>query len=215
MLPRIFPPDDPDGQRAQGHLQGFQEKLSHVATLRSDVGNRLLVPAAITDADFSQAVGVQETLEKLTLHSHTTQQLQSLHAELSAALGSATAALNRLESIGASTGQSFQGDTESLQRVLAVVETAHTAPRELLGFRHAALEQPSTVAIIGRAQTEFARLGQDTATLDAIFYLDTVEGETQISSAVAVLRAGKAWYRIFQGSWRSACATHRLLDRLK
>ena len=26
---------------------------------------------------------------------------------------------------------------------------------------------------------------------------------------------GNAWYRIFQGSWRSACATHRLLDRSK
>ena len=54
-----------------------------------------------------------------------------------------------------------------------------------------------------------------TTTLDATFYLDTVEAETQISGAVAVLREGRTWYRIFQGRWRSACATHRLLDRSK
>jgi len=215
MLPRIFAVGDPDGQRAQATLQAFREKLAHIGTLRTSIGTRLLAPGSITDAEGVRATELQATLEGLGVLPQSAQQLQELRKELIVAIGAASAALSRVEAIGAAAGQPYHGDAVSLNKIVAVIESASTAPRDLLGFRHAAMGRPDALQLIQRARAEYDALSRETAELGELFYLDTIQDATEIGTPIAVLREGNTWYRIFQKRWRVACAAHRTLDKTK
>ncbi|PYT04565.1 MAG: hypothetical protein DMF60_14930, partial [Acidobacteria bacterium] len=69
--------------------------------------------------------------------------------------------------------------------------------------------------LLRRARAEFETLGRETGGLDEIFYLDTIESTVEIGTAIATLRQGNTWYRMFQSGWRKACVTHRTLAKSK
>lgn len=215
MLPRIFAAGDPQGQQAQAVLSSFQEKLAKVATLRSNVGSRLLAPELLGETDWDCAVQVETTLDRLGLLGRTAQQLQALHTQLSSGMAAAVVALKKVEAIGHVVGQLYHGDAASMGKIAAIVESAAAAPRELLGLRYAALAKANTPQLLRRARTEFDTLGREASELDEIFYLDTIESAVAIGTAIATLRQGNTWYRMFQSTWRTACATHRTLAKSK
>jgi transcription elongation GreA/GreB family factor/very-short-patch-repair endonuclease len=215
MLPRIFIADDLEGRCAQATLTAFQDKLAKVATLRSYVDGRLLARESLSENDGFLAAQVEAGLDGLRLLAMTAQQLHAMHVELSSAIAAADAALKKVEVIGEAVGQSYQGDTASMRKIAANVESAAAAPRELLGFRHPALVRPNTLQLLGRARSEFEALSREAGELDELFYLDTIEGTVEISTAITTLRQGHTWYRVFQSSWRRACVTHRTIAKSK
>lgn len=61
-------------------------------------------------------------------------------------------------------------------------------------------------------QGEWTKLQRE---LDEQFYVDTLPLEGNITQAIRTFREGDAWYRIFQGRWRSAVALHKSIQRNK
>lgn len=214
LLPRAFTADDPEGQRAQAVLTDFEQKLTRVAACRANVDCRLLSPESLNKGDGARVIALRTALDGLGLASLTVQQLQALHSQLATELLRAKAALAKLESIGRDVGQPYTGDSASMRRIAAIVESAAKAPRDLLRCRHPGMGHPNALKLLARARSDFDSLSRARAALDELFYLDAVEA-ADVASAVTTLRQGAAWYRPFQPSWRKACRVHRTLIRDK
>lgn len=214
LVPRAFTIDDPEGKHAEATLTGFEQKLARVVACRSQIDRRLLAPESLTKTASARVLELRASLDGLRLLGSTLHQLQALRAQLATEVSRATAALSKLENIGHLVGQPYTGDSASMRRIAAIVESATAAPRDLLSFRHPGLGHPNALNLLGRARAEFEALSRESSALDELFYLDSVEA-TEIARAVTTLRQGTTWYRLFQSSWRKACRTHRTLVKDK
>lgn len=214
MLPRIFKEEDPDGRQAQATLTALGQKLVAIAEIRSHIDGRLVAPETLDEKDAAHATDLGAQLDGLRLLSKTAQELQNLRTQLAAEMARATTALAKLEHIGNSLRQPYLGDSASMRKIAAIVQSSAAAPRDLLGFRHPGIAHPNSLKVLERARSEFEALSREATVLDEVFYLDTVDA-VEVSTAVTTLRQGGAWYRPFQSSWRKACRTHRTLVKDK
>jgi hypothetical protein len=217
-LPRLFTEQDADGRQAEAVLDSFSTNLAHVASLNADIGTRLSASAALGEAERAEATKVLTALTNAGIQTKSAQQLQHFANHLAKLLEAAGRAVTQLQALGSAAGQAFTGDFASLQKLTAIGLSAASAHRELLGYRHPELDRPDTLAVLRRSRTEYLAFTQEASDLELLFYLDNLQSESaqaELRSAIAVLREGKTWYRIFQSRWRNACSVHRLLDRNK
>jgi hypothetical protein len=217
-LPRFFPEHDAEGHQAKAVLEAFAKTLAHVAKLRADIGTRLITTEQLTEIDRLEATKLLTALTSAGIQAKSARELQELANRLAKLLDAASHALARLQALGAAAGQAFTGDFASLQKLIAIGQSAAAAPRDLLGYRYPELDKADTVNVLRRARTEHRAFTQEASELQVLFYLDSLQsdqGKAQVTWAIEVLREGDSWYRIFQGRWRKACAVHRKLDRNK
>jgi len=215
MLPRLFSNEDSQGVAARATLEHFRDQLDFVARLRQTVGNRLLPTASVDDEVAAVAKRVAQSLEELGVGTQSSLTLRATGTAIAKAAHQGMVGLTGLQATAAMAGLAFNGDPESVVQLITVVNVAAAAPRELLPFRHPTLRHAATEKTILCAQEEFNALHKEEATLEQMLYLDSVPAESALKEAIATLREGDAWYRIFQGRWRSACQLHRTLDRSK
>ena len=215
MLPRLFSKEDTQGVAAQATLEHFRDKLDAVARLRQTADRGLLPSAEVDHAAATVAARMAQSLEDLGVQTESTEALRASSFAIANAVQRGMMALQGLQATAAMAGLTFNGDPESVMQLITFVDVAAAAPRDILTYRHAALANPATETTIVRAQAEFEALHKEDTVLEQMLYLDSMPSESAMKEAIAILREGDAWYRVFQGRWRRACRLHRTLDRSK
>ncbi len=124
-------------------------------------------------------------------------------------------ALASIEDFCAQNDVPFDGSRARLDAMREFAQIVVEAPEHLLhlqspGLAHDGSHQAiEALAGLQRRWTDLA------AELDVTLYLDALPAEGTLKQAVLTFREGGAWYRMFQGRWRSAVATHKSLQRTK
>jgi hypothetical protein len=109
----------------------------------------------------------------------------------------------------------FDGSIAKLHKLVELARLVAAVPESALVVQRAGLVRDGAVADITRLrdlQTEWHVLrGQIAQSL----YIDITPTDRILEEAILTLRQGAAWYRVFDGKWRSAIALHKGLQRSK
>jgi len=109
----------------------------------------------------------------------------------------------------------FDGSLAKLVKLTELARVVAAAPESALAVQCAGLARDSAVADINRLrdlQSEWDILCFQTA---QVLYIDIPPADQRLEDAITTLRQGTAWYRVFDGKWRSAIALHKSLQRSK
>jgi hypothetical protein len=109
----------------------------------------------------------------------------------------------------------FDGSLAKLVKLTELARVVAAAPESALAVQCAGLARDSAVADINRLrdlQSEWDILCGQTA---QVLYIDIPPADQRLEDAITTLRQGTAWYRVFDGKWRSAIALHKSLQRSK
>ena len=180
VLPRLFTASDPKAEAAETAIRLFDEKLKRVGKLRTDVGDRLNHPEALTRADGEAGNTLRRSLFKLGLTGQTCESVEALGNELQRVAADARHSLATLEECGRIVGIVFDGSEAQLRKVCALVEIAILAPRDLLQYRHEGLKKPTVGTVIEKAHEVLQRIKRNREKLSELLYLDMVPPESEL-----------------------------------
>jgi hypothetical protein len=124
-------------------------------------------------------------------------------------------AMSAIQDFCAQNGIPFDGSRSKFAQLAELARAVAEAPEELLPLQSAALTRDGShqaIEALAKLQGEWTDLAYD---LDGVLYLDVLPSEGTLKQAILTFREGDAWYRSFQGRWRSAVATHKSLQRTK
>ena len=215
VLPRLFTATDTNAVAAEAVIRLFDDKLKHVGKLRTDVGDRLNNPEAITSDDGTAVNALRNSLSELGLIGQTCESVEALGNEILCAATDVHHALATLEECGRIVGIVFDGSEACAKKICVLVDIAMLAPRDLLQYRHEGLKQPNVGTLIEKAQETLQHIRRNREKLSELLYLDMVPPDAELTQAILVFREGDAWYRMFQSRWRQACRLHRTLEKTK
>lgn len=214
LLPLLFPDEDPEGEGSRAIIAQFGNNVKSVHDLEGTIDGCLRQPQEISDHDAAEAKTLRTQLLPIGISGKTIRQLQIVKEQLVIKLQNVKQGRIRIAEIGELAGQPFSDTISSLACIKALLDSAAEAPSGDLHYRHDGLNHPEAVAVIQSSREEYDRLLAEHQVLSNLLYLDDVV-EQDLHTAIQALREGDAWYRIFQGRWRRACAFHRKLDKGK
>ena len=214
LLPGFFQGDS-TGIRVKELLETFSTQLERFHQLAPKVKDGLR----------QEASGTQVTLECL-------KRLDSVARELGITLGTPrevsdvrdllqheyNALLATLETIHLFCDRNcipFDGTRDKLTKIADLTRLILEAPEEFLHLQSPGLTREGcqqaieSLVVLQREWNEIQR------ELDGELYIDALPTEKELMQAILTMREGNAWYRIFQGRWRSAIAFHTKLQRTK
>jgi transcription elongation GreA/GreB family factor len=213
-LPLLFPEDGSDGRQSKQVLDDLSERQALLAEIESDLRQKLV--SLNLSAEQSHVVeGLRDELRHLGLDASTYDDLEQARQELLSGVKHARAALTKLAGIAKTCGLPFTGAASDIAKLTALVKPLSEAPVQLLPLRHPALANPGAAQKLRTARVQLTKLSVAQRTLEERYYLDAGPTEDELRAAIATLREGDAWYRIFQRSWRTAIRLHRRLERTK
>jgi len=120
------------------------------------------------------------------------------------------------ESINAATKTiniPFDGSFTSFRALISYANLITAAPEEHFALQRPGLSSEQAVPLLAQLEKSQKDLENLTAILADKLYLDALPDDQDLKLAIATLRDGSAWYRIFQSKWRKAVSTHKSLQR--
>jgi len=214
-LPVLFPANDAIGAHSMAVLLDVGRRIAAIKSLESRMQRCLVNPAPAADELIQRARGSILSLATWGFYGTTRARAEEVAAALLLRANRAKAALERLRTVARTAGIPFSGQHAEIQGILAVVRVCATSTKEILDYRNDGLRQPVAVTRLKQNLTELLRIQSEESYLDTLFHLDIVPSDADLAVAVQTLRQGDAWYRVFQGPWRSAVALHRRITKDK
>ena len=215
LLPRMFSKDDPDGSTSSKTLAALRSAIERLGQMEADVRSQLVATDVPSDAAVVEAASLSSDLECAGFGELTAEGLRSTAALLRAKCIGASEALAEIERAAASSEIAFDGSNLSVQRLKGLSEVAAAAPLELFDLRHERLAEPSAPKFLDAIEKQLRVVQAERRKLESEVYFDVCPSESELKTAISVLREGDTWYRLFQPRWRRAIATHRSLARAK
>jgi hypothetical protein len=109
VLAGLFSALDQNAEAAESTIRLFDKKMKRVATLRTDVGERLRNPETLTSVDGETGKTLKKSLSELGLIGQTCESIEALSTELLRAAADVRHALATLEECGRIVGIDFDG----------------------------------------------------------------------------------------------------------
>jgi hypothetical protein len=214
-LPRLFTAEDPTGVGSERVLNELQRSIAELRAAQSTCATYLVSAESAATADLAQADEIRAQISHLGIGDLAADALD----RLADALERETVRLNAAVRVFAKTadfvGMRFWFDAEPGRRIFRLADLASQATTELLAFRHDGLKRPNAADHLAAITAERQRLTMERERLEKILYLDEASPDKEVAAAIRVLRAGDAWYRFLQPTWRKAIRLHRTLSRHK
>jgi very-short-patch-repair endonuclease len=214
LIPGFFVADG-TGQLAASTLADFENKLKLFAQIESIVAVGLthedaaspelahgLAALATRAADLGAKLGDVDSIEDLR------RRLVEFAEKLEASCDAIKRACQQ-------RGIPFDGSRQALEVVAGVAKAIINAPDEHLDLQSPLLAKDGALRSLEALAQLQSQYVEAQSALDRRLYLDALPDSTQIRGAISTLREGDAWYRIFQGRWRSAKKLHHSLLRTK
>lgn len=214
-LPRLFTGDDAAGRTSLAILQAMQAQLSQIQALNKQIAQCLHSLQTVDAVTLEAAKKCVDDTKALGFHDISWTNLSPAAQRLSEAAKQAEDALRRLRQAAESAGLPFTDQVTELTHLKVASEVSSDAPMDLLNYRHAGLDLPIAVNKLTEGLRKSELIQDIKAKADALFYMDAVPSDSEITEAIRTLREGDAWYRIFQGRWRKARKLHKTLSRNK
>ena len=215
LLPRVFGGTRSSTVAAFALVEDLKRNVEDIEDLRRR-WVRIWAREAPPSAEDAQRAKVHgDLLSEYAVHANTADELLSLSRLLSNSAAGAQRALGEVGPVALVIGMDFDGSADSLARVTEVLKQAAMAPIDWLRYRHAGLAEPGAFECLTRAKRDLEGLRQMRTNLGERLYLDHMPENDVFRTAIATLREGSAWYRIFQSRWRQAITLHKLLSKNK
>jgi transcription elongation GreA/GreB family factor len=215
LLPRLFPSSDPAGLNSAKVLTALRAAVERLGQMEAEVTSQLLSAGAPSAATVNEATTLLSHLEGAGLHDSNGDRLRTLSGVLRANCSDATALLDQIEAAAVASKLEFNRSRSSAHRLRVILASTAEAPLEHFELRHTALADPSASKALKGAVAELRAIQRERQQLNAEVYFDQCPNDADLRNAIAVLREGDAWYRVFQAPWRRAIALHRGLARHK
>lgn len=214
LVPRIFE-NDRSGEKSKQVLVDLDRQIQRFHALLPAVQAALKPEAAVEQSRLDGLTKLMRTAEGFGVTLGNPGELVSLSENLHHSVSKLVASVAKAKEFAAVKGIVFDGTRLKLKQLEVITELIIEAPEEHLHLQCAGLTRDDAVpavAALSQLQTHWTSLLKE---LEESLYLDTLPPEGDIKQAIRVLREGDAWYRIFQGRWRSAVSLHRSLQRTK
>ncbi len=215
LLPTLFPSDDEKGKNSIGVLKELAAAQELLATLERSRDQTLTANSAPSVGDVAQGEELVRKAAVTKLEDRTGAQFKQMLDKLQPAVTAGRLALIDLERIAKVFHLSFAGSTEDVKKLSVVRSVLEDAPTALLHLRSGQLMQPAALVTLRRMADELKSIQSSLEKLEQSMYMDSMPSDAELSGAIAVLRAGSTWYRMFQGAWRKAVNLHKRLARNK
>lgn len=210
-----FYEDDKTGDQALIALTNFEQQLQRYHALQSVIQSGLKNEASVTQSRLVEVKSLHRAGEVLGVALGNQESLSDLHQNLLDDVEKLKAAAHAIKEFTGNKGIPFDGSRQKLSQLLNFTNLVVDAPEEYLHLQKPGLTRDGAVQgieAISALQERWAVLQRE---LDEQLYIDTLPSDSDIKQAILTLREGDAWYRIFQGRWRSAVSLHKSIQRTK
>ncbi|MGF6937091.1 very-short-patch-repair endonuclease [Paraburkholderia sp. UCT70] len=214
-LPNLFTADDTNGDLAEQALKRLDARLQNLKAVHEDAGRFWLRDAPPSDEELRASEEHGKVIARMDLGTLVMSEAQRIPETLRSGISRAERGLSQLTQLAAASGLPFDTSASGLAQTKAVLAVVKGAPDAIHHFRHDGLLGANSASVLRKAKVDLAELDGRRAKLDETLYLDAIPKTEDVEAAVATLRQGSAWYRIFQGPWRRAGSLHRGLERSK
>ena len=215
LLPSLFTEQDPFGKQSKAILLDIHARQDKLAQAEMNLQTALLRQEPATTELVSAAKDVLLELKVLGLAGLDQGRLATTRDVLQQTVEVAKDAIGRMRSVATSAGLRFSGSLMDAQRLQTLAACLANAPMTALHLRHDGLRTPGAAVTLREGQGRLRRIQAQQAQLDEVLYTDLLPSQEELKQAILTLRAGDAWYRVFQGGWRRAVNLHRRLERTK
>lgn len=215
LLPTLFPSSDEQGRKSIGVLKELSTAQELLSALERSRDQALVANSAPSAVDVAQGEEILRQAAVTKLGERTREQFKQMLDKLRPAAAAGLLALRELERIAEIFRLSFDGSAEDVKKLLIVRSVLEVAPTGLLHLRSEHLMHPTSLETLKRMAEELTSIQSSFSKLEESVYMDSIPSDGELSEAIAVLREGSAWYRVFQGSWRKAVGLHKRLARNK
>lgn len=215
LLPKLFAPTDTIGRTSKSIIGELKALADECFALEAVWKGKLLNPEAVAGDGLNKIRNDVLSLRNWELGDRTIDELRGNEKTLRAIASGMEGTLAFFAESADIAGLKFDGTNASIRSLHEVTGIAHSAPEELLNFRHSALNQPLAKEVLSKARKHSEGLTQARQQLEELFWLDEVQDEGELLKSIHNLRQGDAWYRFLQSDWRKACRFHKTLLRDK
>jgi hypothetical protein len=214
LIPGFFA-GDTTGNRARHLLEELSVQIERYQRLHPAVKEGLRLESSVTQTKLNELNQLQRLAEQCGTVLGNSNEISRLtdalvrdHERLSSGLGA-------IGEFCKSKGIPFDGSRQNMLRIAEFAQLVIEAPVDLFHLQCTGLARdgcyPALEALSKLQGACFAlekEMGEE-------LYLDALPPEATIKEAILTLREGDAWYRNFQGPWRSAISLHKRLQRIK
>jgi very-short-patch-repair endonuclease len=214
LIPRLFQGDN-TGARSKRVLDAFRAEIERFHALASIAQRGLRAESSASEARLETLRQLDQIARLLGAAFSTAAGAIDLGRALQRECDRLGDALAVIREFCAQKNIPFDGSRSKLGQLAQLAQEIAKVPEELLHLQTPGLTRDGcqqAVESLADVQRQWAGLGRD---LGATLYLDALPAQSDLRRAILVLRQGGAWYRLFQGQWRSAVAVHSMLQRMK
>lgn len=214
LVPLVFR-DDIMGGRACMVLSALQEDIDAYHLHTSTIEQSLQLHDGLTMSQLNELHELAKVASDMGASLGSLREMSILKSTLEHALGRATHALHTSSSFLMRMGIGSDGRRPTFEKLRILSDLFANAPIEDMHLQCPGLQAVEAEYIVRRLADDQGEWRAREAALQAILYLDDMPEMDNLKDALRILRAGDAWYRLFQPRWRAAVATHRYLQRHK
>jgi transcription elongation GreA/GreB family factor len=214
LIPGFFE-DDETGTKSSQALEAFGKEVEQFHSLEAAVKTALKLESSVTKSGTEDLRGLQRIAGSFGAELGTLNELRILHQQLVETSGKLSSANANLVMFLSEKKIPYNGSTQKLEQLLSFTDLVLDAPEEHFHLQTPGLTRDGAVQALEQLlalQVEWTGLEKE---LGDSLYVDTLPHEGDIKQAILTLREGDAWYRIFQGRWRTAVGLHKALQRTK
>ena len=214
LIPRLFQGDN-TGARSKRVLDAFGAEIERFHALAAVAQRGLRVESAASKARLETLRQLDEIARLLGAAFGTAAGAIELSRALRRECDRLGDALAGIREFCVQNSIPFDGSRSKLRQLTQLAHEVANVPEELVHLQTPGLTRDGcqqALESLADVQRQWAGLGRD---LGATLYMDALPAERDLRRAILVLRQGDAWYRLFQGQWRSAVAVHATLQREK
>jgi transcription elongation GreA/GreB family factor len=215
LLPSLFSPNDRSGRDSIEVLTELAKAQLALSDMERERDKKLTGSFPISDSELASAHNIIHVASNFGLADQNCLYLESAHQRLVEAANYAVAGLRELDRVASHFGLPFEAQPTGVKKLEALSSILENIPLEFLNLRTPELLGWTTSALIKRYSAELSEIQNLRSSIENDLYLDALPDIAAVSEAVAVLREGNAWYRIFQGEWRKSIQLHKKLCRDK
>ena len=219
LLLTLFPRS---GKQEMGAAEESLQVLKELATaqellcaLERSRDQTLIANSIPTASEEAQGKELLRQITLTKLEERIREQFEQMFNNLRPAVNAGILALRELERLAERFNIAFEGSAGDVKKLLVVRSVLEDAPTQVLHLRSEHLKASTSLETLKRMAEELKSIQSSFDTLDKSVYMDSIPLDSELSEAIAVLREGNVWYRIFQGRWRKAVNLHKRLVRNK
>ena len=214
LIPKLFAVD-PTGNNTAQSLERLAQRIERFA----DCGRlEALYLLDHTQANSQKLQDLKSLSSLLARHEIAVLSIEELAKERRTLAESAAKLASSRDSIAAASGTlkiPFSGSFTAFRALIAYANLVTSAPEEHFSLQTPGLASERSIVLLTQLEKVQTELKSLSNTLSEKLYLDALPNDQDLKQAIATLREGNAWYRVFQTKWRRATSLHRALQRAK